>query len=99
MSAPPSEGLGEVKVELSTFANPASVLEDVREAVGSIDSFPPGTAEQPEVKLAQTEYEVLTLAVSSAVVGDRELRLAAEALRDDLLELAVRFAGQVAGHP
>ena len=82
-----SEGLGEVKVELSTFANPAAVLEDVREAVGSIDSFPPGAAEQPEVKLDQTEYEVLTLAVSSAVVGDRELRLAAEALRDDLLEL------------
>ena len=82
-----SEGLGEVKVELSTFANPASVLEDVREAVGSIDSFPPGAAEQPEVELDQTGYEVLTLAVSSAIVGDRELRLAAEALRDDLLEL------------
>ena len=82
-----SEGLGEVKVELATFANPASVLEDVREAVDSIDNFPPGTAEQPEVKLFQADYEVLTLAVSSAVVGERELRLAAEALRDDLLEL------------
>ena len=48
------EGLGEVKVEIATFANPASVLEDVREAVDSIDNFPPGTAEQPEVMLDQT---------------------------------------------
>ena len=85
------EGLGEVKVEIATFANPASVLEDVREAVDSIDNFPPGAAEQPEVMLDQTGYEVLTLAVSSAVVGDTELRIAAEALRDDLLELPVRF--------
>ena len=82
-----SEGLGEVKVELSTFANPAAVLEDVRGAVDSIENFPPGAAEQPEVKLEQTGYEVLTLAVSSAIAGERELRLAAEALRDDLLEL------------
>ena len=82
-----SEGLGEIKVELSTFANPAVVLEDVRGAVDSIENFPPGAAEQPEVKLKQTGYEVLTLAVSSAVAGERELRLAAEALRDDLLEL------------
>ena len=82
-----SEGLAEVKVELATFANPAAVLEDVRGAVDSIDNFPPGAAEQPEVKLEQVGYEVLTLAVSSAVVGDRGLRLAAEALRDDLLEL------------
>ena len=81
------EGLGEVRVELSTFANPASVLEDVREAVNSIDAFPPGTAEQPQVNLEQTEYEVLTLAVTSAVAGERDLRQAAEALRDDLLEL------------
>ena len=81
------EGLGEVKVELATFADSAPVLEDVREAVDSIDSFPPVSAEQPEVVLKQAGYEVLTLAVSSAVVGDAELRFAAEVLRDDLLEL------------
>ena len=53
----------------------------------SIENFSPGAAEQPEVKFEQTGYEVLTLAVSSAVAGERELRLAAEASRDDLLEL------------
>ncbi len=82
-----SEGLGTVMVEVATFANPAAVLEDVREAVDSIDGFPPLTAEQPEVELDQLDYEVLTLAVLSDVVGERELRSAAEALRDDLLEL------------
>ena len=83
-----SEGLGRISIELSTFADAASVLNDVRTAVDGIESFPPVTADQPEVKLQQVALEVMTLAVSSAAVSEHELRLAAEEVRDELLELS-----------
>lgn len=82
-----TENLGEIDVELATFADAETVLDDVQNAVDSIENFPPVTAEQPEVELKRTELEVMTLAVSSSVVSENTLRLAAEDLRDKLLEL------------
>ena len=82
-----TEGLGRISIELATFADATSVLNDVRTAVDAIENFPPVTADQPEVELRQPALEVMTLAVSSTVVSENELRLAAENLRDELLEL------------
>ena len=82
-----SENLGEIHVELATFADADTVLDDVQNAVEGIENFPPLTAEQPEVEIKRTELEVMTLAVSSSVVTENELRLAAEDLRDKLLNL------------
>ncbi len=81
------EGLGEVRIELATFANADSVLGDVQSAVDRIENFPPATAEQPEVEYARLDIEVMTLAVSSASSAENDLRLAAEDLREHLLEL------------
>ena len=82
-----SEGHGRIRIELSTFADAQSVLNDVQTAVDGIENFPPVTADQPEVELFQVALEVMTLAVSSAEVSEHELRLAAESVRDELLEL------------
>ena len=81
------EGLALVTVELATFADAAAVLDDVKNAVDRIENFPPVSAEQPEVEYNRVEIEVLTLSVSSASATENELRLAAQALREGLLEL------------
>ena len=82
-----TEGRGRISIELSTFADATNVLNDVQTAVAGIANFPPVTADQPEVELRQPALEVMTLAVSSAAVSEHELRLAAENVRDELLEL------------
>ena len=82
-----SESHGRISIELSTFADATNVLNDVQTAVAGIENFPPVTANQPEVELRQPALEVMTLAVSSAAVSEHELRLAAENVRDELLEL------------
>ena len=81
------EGLAQVTVELATFADAAAVLDDVKNAVDRIENFPPVSAEQPEIQYNRVEIEVLTLSVSSASATENELRLAAQGLREELLEL------------
>ncbi|MCY3545999.1 MAG: efflux RND transporter permease subunit [Gemmatimonadetes bacterium] len=81
------EGLAQVTVELATFADAAAFLDDVKNAVDRIENFPPVSAEQPEIEYSRVEIEVLTLSVSSASATENELRLAAQALREGLLEL------------
>ena len=81
------EGLARVTVELATFADAAAVLDDVKNAVDRIENFPPVSAEQPEIEYNRVEIEVLTLSVSSASATEDELRLAAQTLREGLLEL------------
>ena len=82
-----TEGVGRINIELATFADAGSVLSDVRNAVDAIENFPPLNAERPQIRLARLSIEAMTLAVSSSVVGENELRLAAESVRSELLEL------------
>ena len=82
-----AEGVGKVTIEMATFADSGAVLDDVRNAVDAIENFPPRSAEQPEVELREASLEVMTLAVSSARVTENELRLAAEDVRNELVNL------------
>ncbi len=82
-----TQGRGRLRVELATFADPDTVLNDVQNAVDGIENFPPLNAERPEVELHRIAIEVLTLAVSSSRASENELRLAAENVRDELLAL------------
>ena len=82
-----TEGVGFVRIEIATFADANSVLDTVRNAVDAIESFPPPNAERPEMELARPAVEALTLAVSSSIASENELRLAAEDVRSALLEL------------
>ncbi len=82
-----TEGLGTVQVELATFAHADTVLNDIKQAVDNIENFPPPNAELPEVELLQLNREALTLAVSSEVLNEDNLRRAAEDVRKELLQL------------
>ena len=82
-----SEGWGRINIELATFTDANTVLNDVRNAVNAIERFPPPNAEEPEIELARLSIEAMTLAVSSPAAGEHELRLAAEDVRGELLEL------------
>ena len=82
-----TEGLGALRIELTTFANAGKVLDDVKQAVDSIENFPPLNAEQPEVELTRVSQDVMTLAVSSAVRNEDALRRAAEEVHQELLQL------------
>ena len=82
-----TEGVGRISIELATFANADTVLRDVQSALDSMENFPPINAEQPEVEFRRLTNEVMTLAVSSSFATEDELRLVAEAVRSELLEL------------
>ena len=82
-----TEGWGRTGIELATFADANTVLNDVRNAVDAIERFPPPNAEEPEIALARLSIEAMTLAVSSSAVGEDALRLAAEDVRSALLDL------------
>ena len=92
-----TQDLGRIEIEMATFADSRTVLRDVQSAVDSIENFPPLNAERPEVNLLQLDLEVMTLAVTSSVVGEDALRRAAEDVRSELLELPsisqVKLAG------
>lgn len=82
-----SEGVALVKVEVSPYANPRTILADVEAAIDSIELFPPASAEPPQISLEESTRDVMTLAVSSSVLSESALRLVAEQLRDDVLAL------------
>ncbi len=82
-----TQGLGRVDVEITPFASAATVLLDVQNAVDSIERFPPVNAEQPEVRIEELTPEVLTLAVVSSRLTEDELRVEAESVRSELLQL------------
>lgn len=82
-----SDGLGTVTVRLDVFADPVTVLDDVKSAVDRIERFPPANAEQPEIVLSKAHRIIMTIAVTSPVLTRTELRLAAEKVQEDLLAL------------
>ena len=82
-----SQGIGNVTVEMATFADSDTVVTDLQSAVDGIENFPPARAEQPDVQLLKVTHEVMTLAVMSSSLSEDELRLAAEDLRDRVSEL------------
>ena len=82
-----TESLGQVEIQLATFADADSVLDEVKTAVSGIENFPPAAAERPEVELLRAALEVMTLAVTSSAGSEDKLRSAAEDVRDELLAL------------
>ena len=81
------DNFGRIVVEFETFADKKAVLDEVVNAVDSLENFPPLNAERPEIKLDQQEISVLTIAVSSELETESDLRRAAEELQDSLLAL------------
>ena len=82
-----TEGRGQIDIELTTWANADKVLDEVKQAVDGIESFPPPYAELPVVELAQLDREAMTLAVLSDMLDEDGLRRAAEEVHRELLRL------------
>lgn len=79
------EGNGIVSVELLTDVNKSSVLQDVKNAVDKIQSFPEDS-ERPIVSLLEPRREVISL-ILYGDLSRRTLRDLAERLRDDLIQI------------
>jgi multidrug efflux pump subunit AcrB len=78
-----TENVGTVTVELQRGANANKALQDVKNAVDRITTFPEDS-ERPTVSLAEMSMEVITV----VLYGDQEERVLdnlAEQVRDDLL--------------
>ena len=88
-----SQSIGKVTAEIATFADADAVLNDLQSAIDGIENFPPVRAKQPDIQLLRVTHEVMTLAVVSSSLSEDGLRLAAEDLRDRVLELP--FVSQV----
>jgi len=79
------EGRGLVSIEMLTNADPNKTLQDVKNAVDRIQSFP-DEAERPIVSLLESKRQVISL----ILYGDaplKTLRNVAEKTRDDLIQL------------
>ena len=79
-----TESRAKVTIELLTGADTGKALQDVKNAVDSILSFPE-EAERPIVSLVQVRNRVLTLLVHGPQ-DEQTLRALAERIRDDLLQ-------------
>ncbi len=78
-------GVGNLIIELSQFADSKSVLSALKSKIDEISKFPPRKTDRPEVKLIQLESEVLTIGVASEILTENERRLVAEKIKSDLL--------------
>ena len=94
-----SDGLATVRVVIDVFADPATVLDDVKSAVDRIEGFPPLNAEQPEITLSKAHRIIMTVAVTSPVLAATELRAAAEQVQEDLLALPSLSMVSIFGAP
>ncbi len=78
------EGVASVRLELLLGADDNKALQDVKNAVDRITTFP-GEAERPLVSLLSNRREVLTLVISGDL-AERHLRELAERVRQSLIK-------------
>lgn len=78
------EGNASISIELLTGSERGKALQDVKNAIDRIQSFPE-EAERPTVSLVETKRRVVSLIVYGNV-DERTLRDLAEKVRDDLLQ-------------
>lgn len=79
------EGGAEVQLEVEDGYDPREVLDDVKNRVDAINTFP-SDIERPIISLAVWKPDVITVTVSGDVT-EREIRELAEHVREDLLQL------------
>ncbi|MDA9982037.1 efflux RND transporter permease subunit [Gammaproteobacteria bacterium] len=80
-----NEGVANVRVELLSGANPRAVLDDIKNRVDAISTFPENS-ERPTYSTQRSKREVISVVVS-ADLPERELRELGERVREDLIAL------------
>ncbi len=78
-----SEGLATVSIEVAEGYDPKDLLTDVKARVDAISNLP-AEADRPVIALAERIREVISVTVSGDLT-EREIRQAAERVRDDLI--------------
>jgi multidrug efflux pump subunit AcrB len=79
------EGFTSVRIEVDSDYEPRDLLNDIKNRVDSINTFPADT-EKPVVSLAQHTHEVISVVVAGDY-SEAEIRRFAEQIRDDLLRV------------
>ncbi len=79
------EGLATVRIELENDTDPGRALDDIKLRIDAIDTFPE-EAEKPVIQELLTRSQVINLAISGDT-DEASLKLMAERMRDDLLDL------------
>lgn len=79
------ESLGTVVVEVDTRFDPRELMNDVKARVDAISTFP-ADAERPVVYVPEIRRDVITVVISGDL-PEHELRLVAERVRDELVDL------------
>jgi len=79
------ESAGMVQIEVEKGRDPRALLDDIKNKVDAINSFP-DEVERPIYSLQEFHREVISVAVS-ADLPDQELRRLGEQVRDDLVAL------------
>ena len=79
------EGKTTVNIEVDSDYEPRELLNDIKNRVDSINTFPADT-EKPVVSLAQRTYTVISVVVAGDY-SEGEIRSIAEQVRDDLLRI------------
>ncbi|MBV1878517.1 MAG: efflux RND transporter permease subunit [Pseudomonadales bacterium] len=86
ISSTANEGLCSVTVELFEYADDARALDDVKNRIDAIDTFPDET-EKPIVTLVSPVRSVLDIAVTGPE-DERTLKVIGQQVRDDIASLA-----------
>ena len=79
------ENLGTVVIEVENNADPRELMNDVKARVDAISTFPVDS-ERPTVYIPEIRRDVITVVVSGEL-PESELRLVAERVRDELVDL------------
>ena len=77
------EGSTSVSIEIDSGYDPRELLDDIKNRVDSINTFPADT-EKPIISLAQRTFDVIEVVVAGDYSED-EIRVFAEQIRDELL--------------
>lgn len=80
-----NEGLARIRVELESGTDPRAVLDDIKNRVDAINTFP-DDVDRPTFSIQQFRREVVSVAVSGDL-PERELRELGERVREDLIAL------------
>jgi len=80
-----NEGVAQIRVEVESGYSPREVLDDIKNRVDAINTFPADT-ERPVYSVVELSREVISVVVSGDLPED-ELRRMGEQVRDDLTAL------------
>ena len=90
-----SEGMGVVSVELQLGSDMSQMLDDIKNEIDRIDTFPEET-EKPVIKEMVRRNQVIDV-VAYGDVGEKALKVVAERVRDDLRDAPMITQVQLAG--